>query len=123
MYPARDQGRARATPSLEGEATVPSANHRRYRRFPLGLPATLRFADERDGRVVQIVDIAAKGLRLLSLERVSGTARRANVRFVLDNQQVCSAGGRVGRINGDGSFTLELDESNASFRSFVASLA
>jgi hypothetical protein len=112
-----------AAASSQAPEVEPLANHRRYRRFPLGLPATLRFADERQGRVVQIVDIAAKGLRLLSLEDVSATERRAIVRFVLDNQQVCSAGGRVGRINRDGSFTLELDESNAAFRSFVASLA
>jgi len=91
-------------------------------RFRLGLPARLHLDDPTGAVIVEIVDISASGLRLRSLTNEVHMGRRATVRFVLPDQRVCAAGGRVSRVERSGAFVLALDESNYAFRAFVVSL-
>jgi hypothetical protein len=101
------------------------ANRRRHARFPLGLPVKLQVAGRTEVTVVEIVDLSVGGLRLRSLADEMRMAQRATLTFVLSDLRPCRAGGRVTRVERDGTFVLalELEQTNDAFRSFVASLS
>jgi hypothetical protein len=73
--------------------------------------------------IVEIVDVSAGGLRLRSLGDEMRVSQHATLTFVLADLRACLAGGRVMRVERDGTFVLALEETNQAFRSFVVSLS
>ena len=98
-------------------------NRRRHARFPLGLPVRLQLVGRPEPLIVEIVDVSAGGVRLRSLGDEVRPKQRASLRFVLPDQRACAAEGHISRVERGGTFVLQLEKANATFLSFVKSLA
>ena len=103
--------------------TGPRDDRRQHLRFPLGLPVTLHLEGRNDAVVVEIVDIALKGVRFRAADRAPPVEQRASFGFVTSDRRTCVATGRVVRVAGGGEFVLMVERANLAFDRFVGSLA
>ncbi|HSS40463.1 MAG TPA: PilZ domain-containing protein [Polyangia bacterium] len=111
---------------MRTEATTSStrANRRRHQRVQLGLPVEVHVDDVAETLTVELIDIAAGGVRLRPLTSSGITVdRRATFGFIVPGGGKCVAGGRVARVQPGGEFVVVLDRANPAFREFLRSLA
>jgi hypothetical protein len=98
------------------------ANRRRHPRVPVGLPVEVHLSGRVDSLTVELIDIAAGGVRFRAPTSDVTIAERARFMFVVEGSGACAAEGRVTRINPGGEFIVELDKTSPAFRAFVSSL-
>jgi PilZ domain-containing protein len=100
-----------------------SVNRRRHPRVPVGLPVEVHVDDPAQTLTVELIDIAAGGVRFRPLTAGGITVdRRATFGFIVPGGGKCVAGGRIGRVQNSGEFVVVLDRANPAFREFVRSL-
>lgn len=101
-----------------------AANRRRHARVPVGLPVEVHVDDSPQSLTVELIDIAAGGVRLRPLAAGDvAVDRRATFGFILPGGGKCVAGGRVSRVQAGGEFVVVLDRANPAFREFVRALS
>ncbi len=111
---------------MRTEATTGSTgdNRRRHPRVQLGLPVEVHVDDLAETLTVELIDIAAGGVRLRPLASSGITVgRRATFGFIVSGGGKCVAGGRVARVHPGGEFVVALDRANPAFREFLRSLS
>jgi len=95
-------------------------------RVPVGLPVQIHIDGGRTPIMVELVDLAAGGVRFRAQGGEEDGARlgqRASFTFVVSGQDACFAEGRIARVHASGEFIVTLDRSNDAFRAFIGSLA
>lgn len=101
-----------------------TVNRRRHARVPVGLPVEVHVDDRLETLTVELIDIAAGGVRLRPLGASDvAVDQRATFGFILPGGGKCIAGGRVGRVQPSGEFVVVLDRANPAFLEFVRSLS
>ena len=98
-------------------------NRRRHPRVPIGLPVEVHLSGRLDALTVELSDIAAGGVRFRAPANDVTLGQRAMFMFVVEGSGACAAEGRITRINANGEFIVELDDTSPTFRAFVSSLA
>jgi hypothetical protein len=121
---------------------------RHHQRFQLGLPVNVHIDGLHEPVTVQMIDIGARGVRFRSSAERARPVNEIQIDvdqgaafgFVISDQHICVANGRVLRVSGrDGpggggaaaggatgdewELVLSVERANAAFHSFLASLA
>lgn len=99
------------------------ANRRRHPRVPVGLPVEVHLSGRPDALTVELIDIAAGGVRFRPLASEVTVGQRARFMFVVEGSGACAAEGPITRLSAGGEFIVELDKTSPAFRAFVSSLA
>src|SRR3954471_9910308 len=94
---------------------------RRHPRIPLGVPVRVHLADRR-AMTLELIEVSAGGGSFRALAERPGLGQRTAFGFVMPDQSICLARGRVIRVESR-AFAVELDDMNAAFRGFLGDVS
>ena len=114
---------ARANVERKPDRGSKAQNRRRHPRIPVGLPVEVHVSGRQDALTVELIDIAAGGVRFRTAANDVAVNQRARFMFVVAGSGACAAEGRITRLHTGGEFIVELDKTSPAFRAFVSSLA
>ncbi len=97
-------------------------DRRGHKRFALGLPVGVHLAGRPDPITVELFDVSATGGRFRCVGEKVRVDDTATVAFVSQDQERCSAEGKVVRADASGEFALRIQTSNDAFAAFVSQL-
>ena len=124
MTGARPQIGTKSTPKNGPSPSSRDANRRQHPRVSVGLPVEVHVSGRNAAVTVELVDIAAAGVRFRPMTDIKvATDQHATFMFVVAGGSACTAEGSITRVEPGGEFIVVLDQTNPAFRAFVRSLS
>ncbi|HVZ88222.1 MAG TPA: PilZ domain-containing protein [Polyangia bacterium] len=113
-----------ARPQVNANSGTKPGNRRQHPRVGVGLPVEVHVSGRNAAVTVELVDIAAAGVRFRPMTDIKvETGLHATFMFIVAGGSACTAEGRITRVEPGGEFIVVLDQTNPAFRAFVRSLS
>jgi len=95
---------------------------RRYPRTFLGVPVRVHYAGATKSLTLELCDVSFEGCLFRTSEPKPRLGQWVAFGFVTADRMVCTARGRVVRVDESG-FALHLESTNSAFQNFVADIS